>query len=324
MFQHWRLSRQRHTEQAGRPSLQVSHGSPYQTDARRRPSQFAGEDGEMAGLRPNNLEREPDPTSGRAKIHVPPRSPVDLEIVVPAFNEERSIGASVRAMLDYLGRQGYRSALVVVDNGSVDGTADTVAKLEESGPVTLHLINCGRRGKGAAVRHGVMTSNARYVGFSDADLATPIETLDTVWPLLEVGAPIVIGSRRTPGARYVQTQPMSRRLGALGFRLLTSLVLPGVADTQCGFKFFQRPVAQELFSRTTVDRFAFDVELLALASERGVPIHEIPVQWSEREGSTFRPLRDGLASAKDVIRVAARIRRRPPREIASEFGGYQL
>jgi glycosyltransferase involved in cell wall biosynthesis len=269
-----------------------------------------------------NLESER--TGEAAKIHVSARSPVDLEIVVPAFNEERRIGETVRGMLDYLSRQHYSSALVVVDNGSVDGTADTVAELAESGPVALHLINCGRRGKGAAVRHGILSSNARYVGFSDADLATPIETLDMVRPLLEAGAPIVIGSRRAPGARYVQTQPVSRRLGAVGFRLLSSLVVPSVADTQCGFKFFQRPVAQELFSRTTLGGFAFDVELLALARERGIPIHEVPVQWSEREGSTFRPLRDGLTSAADVIRVAARLGRRGPGRIATNVQGYRL
>jgi hypothetical protein len=157
-----------------------------------------------------------------------------------------------------------------------------------------------------------MTSHARWVGFTDADLATPIETLDVVFPMLEAGASIVIGSRRIAGASYLQAQPLRRRLGASAFRLLAGQVVSGIPDTQCGFKFFQRPVATDLFSQMTVDRFAFDVELLAMARERGVSIVEIPVQWSERAGSTFRALPDGLASAGDLIRVARRLRRPSP------------
>jgi dolichyl-phosphate beta-glucosyltransferase len=243
------------------------------------------------------------------KIHVRGRESVDLEVIVPALNEERRITSSVRAMLGYLSRQSYSSAVVVVDNGSVDTTADRVAELRGGGSVSLHLINCGRRGKGSAVRQGILTSNARCVGFTDADLATPIETLDAVFPMLQEGAPIVIGSRRMAGASYLQAQPLRRRLGAAAFRLLVGTVLPGIADTQCGFKFFQGWVAHELFSRMTVDRFAFDVELLAMARERGLQIQEVPVQWSEQPGSTFRAVPDGLASAGDVIRVARRLRR---------------
>lgn len=240
-------------------------------------------------------------------ISVSPRHAVDLEIVVPAYNEERRIGATLAAIRGYLARQPYSSAVVVVDNGSVDRTADAVAELQGPAVVPVHLMNCARRGKGAAVRRGVLSSTANRVGFCDADLATPIETLREAWPLLEEGAPIVIGSRRRPGARYVHNQPLPRRLGGWGFRLMAGLLVPEISDTQCGFKLFQRSVARELFTASREDGFAFDVELLAIAQSAGLPILEVPVNWSDQPGSSFRALRDGFSSAFALVSVAWRL-----------------
>jgi dolichyl-phosphate beta-glucosyltransferase len=236
-----------------------------------------------------------------------PRAAVDLEIVVPAYNEERRIGPTLERMRIFLREQHYSAAVVVVDNGSVDRTADVVAELQGSHVIPIHLINCARRGKGAAVRRGVLSSSADVVGFCDADLATPIETLDLAWPLLKE-SPIVIGSRKLDGARYVQSQPLVRRVGGRGFRMLAGRLVPAVSDTQCGFKLFRRAIAQRLFAMTRENGFAFDVEVLALASALGVPIREVPVSWSDQPGSSFRPVRDGVRSVRALVAVGRRLR----------------
>jgi dolichyl-phosphate beta-glucosyltransferase len=250
--------------------------------------------------------RPPRAPGPRGLIETPPREAVDLEIVIPALNEERRIGSTVEALVAYLVRQRYRSALVVVDNGSLDRTADVVAEMEAASPVPIHLINCSRRGKGAAVRYGILTSRALYVGFCDADLATPIETLERVWPLLEQGVQVVIGSRYCEGAAVLSSQTHERQLGGTLFRALADSLLPEVADTQCGFKFFEGVAVRELLARCTVDGFAFDLELLVAARAAGLRVHELPVAWSDRPGSTFRPVRDGLRSMADLLFLARR------------------
>ncbi len=244
---------------------------------------------------------------------LPPRPAVDLEVIVPAYNEEGRLSATLAGIVDYLARQPYRSAVVVVDNGSVDRTADIVAAASaslpaEAVPVPVHVIGCSRQGKGAAVRWGVLTSQARFVGFSDADLATPIETLDRIVPCLERGDAVVVGSRRCPGARYEVEQSLVRRLGSSAFGEVARRIVPAVADTQCGFKFFQSAVARHLFSQCSVDGFAFDVEVLALAERLGYPVTEVPVLWSDKEGSTFSGRRHAQQVLAEVLRIGRRLR----------------
>jgi dolichyl-phosphate beta-glucosyltransferase len=238
------------------------------------------------------------------RIVVTQRERLDLEIVIPALDEEQRIQPTLRAIIGYLERQSYRSAVVVVDNGCLDGTVDVVAEIRKTSPTVVSLINCSRRGKGAAVRQGILTSRARYVGFCDADLATPIEVLDRIWPLLEQGVPIVIGSRRCDGAVYAHRQPWARRLSGWGFRAVASRVMPDVTDTQCGFKFFDGETARALFSRCTVDGFAFDLQILTMARAMGVPIREVPVTWSDVDGSTVRAVRDGISIIGDLLTIA--------------------
>jgi len=146
------------------------------------------------------------------------------------------------------------------------------------------------------------------VGFCDADLATPVDTLDLVWPLLEAGAQVVIGSRHCRGAAYVCPQPRPRQLGGALFRALATRLVPGVTDTQCGFKFFEGAVARELLSRSTIDGFAFDLEVLLRARAAGLDVCEVPVAWSDRAGSTFHALRDGMRSMADALSLARRHR----------------
>jgi hypothetical protein len=244
--------------------------------------------------------------SARGLIETKHRDAVDLEIVVPALNEERRIGPTIKALVAYLEQRAYSSALVVVDNGCVDRTADVVAELEAASPIPIHLINCCRRGKGAAVRRGILTSQARYVGFCDADLATPVDTLDRVWPLLESGLPVVIGSRYCGGAARLSGHPRWLQLDGGLFRALAGRFMPEVTDTQCGFKFFQGPIVRELLSSCNVDGFAFDLELLIAARAAGLRVREIPVVWSDQAGSTVRPIPDGIRSLADALSLALR------------------
>ncbi|MEU5694585.1 glycosyltransferase [Actinosynnema sp. NPDC020468] len=223
------------------------------------------------------------------------RRAVDLEIVVPAYNEAARLPATLREAVAYLSGRPWRSRLVVVDNGSVDETAAVVNHVDPGG-VEIAVIGCSRAGKGAAVRRGLLAGTAEFVGFVDADLSTPLDTLTDVMAQLRRGAAAVVASRHAPGARFVHAQPLGRRVGGAAFRALARPLVSGVHDTQCGFKFFRRDVVQDALRRCRMTGFAFDVELLNRVQAAGRQIVEIPVAWTDDARSTFHPVRDGLAS----------------------------
>ncbi len=231
------------------------------------------------------------------------RPPVDLELIVPAYNESLRLPRTLHACIDYLAQKPWSSSVVVVDNNSADRTVDAVAHYADAA-VQVHVIGCSTRGKGAAVRRGIATSSARFVGFADADNATPINTLDTVMELLVDGHAAVIASRRAAGARYEVEQSVLRRGGGWLFRSLAKWSLPEIADSQCGFKFFDGPLVREVCQECHVDGFAFDVEILAHFAQGDFDIVEVPVNWSDVAGSTFSARRDGLRSMADLVRVS--------------------
>ena len=230
------------------------------------------------------------------------RAACDLEILIPSLNEADRLPHTLTRTIEYLEAQPYSSSVVVIDNGSVDRTSDLAAQTW-SDRVPVVLTGCARPGKGAAVRRGFLTSRARFVGYMDADLATPIETLDVVVPLLD-DFPAVVGSRRISGAAFATRQPVHRMVSGMLFRAVANRVLPGLTDTQCGFKFFSGDLARAVARRLHIDGFAFDVELLRTVRDIGAPIKEVPVVWSDKEGSTLRSLRDGTRAAVDVLRIA--------------------
>lgn len=230
------------------------------------------------------------------------RASCDLEILIPSRNEAHRLPYTLMRTIEYLEAQPYSSSVVVIDNDSVDNTSDVVAR-KWSDRVRVVLTGCAQPGKGAAVRRGLLTSRARFVGYMDADLATPIETLDIVMPLLEE-FPVVVGSRWMDGAALARRQPTHRVVSGMMFRAMANRVLPGVTDTQCGFKFFAGDLARTVAWGLRIDGFAFDVELLRAIIDIGVPIKEIPVVWSNGEGSSLRALRDGTRAAADVFRMA--------------------
>ncbi len=237
---------------------------------------------------------------------LPSRSPVvDLEVSIPAYNEAGRLPRTLERTVEFLGEQSWSSRVVVVDNGSSDGTADVVrAHIRASDDkVPVELVGCARPGKGAAVRRALLRSRARFVGFFDADLATPVETLSIAMQHLEAGAAAVVGSRYTAGAEFVQTQPASRRLGGAAFRLMTRSLVDGVQDTQCGFKFFDRAAVVPALVSCRTSGFAFDVELLHHLQGAGLDIVEVPVAWSHASGSSFSPLRDGMSAFRAVLQL---------------------
>ncbi|AVV45727.1 glycosyltransferase [Streptomyces sp. ID05-04B] len=230
------------------------------------------------------------------------RPPVELEIVIPAVNEELRLPRTIAATVDYLREQTWSSAVVVVDNDSVDCTIDVPERFDTA-MTRVHVIGCAEHGKGAAVRRGILTSSARFIGFVDADNATPIATLDKALPLLRDGHAAVIASRHIDGA-HCEVDSALRRCGGWTFRRLTRLSLPDIADTQCGFKFFDGPLVRNVAAACQVNGFAFDVELLTRLTRLGGSVVEVPVDWSDMPGSTFSAQRDGLRSMADMLRVS--------------------
>ena len=230
------------------------------------------------------------------------RPPVELEVIIPAFNEEVRLPTTIASTAAHLKDRAWSAAIVVVDNDSVDRTAETIEQVQNAA-VRVYRIGCSERGKGAAVRRGILTSAARYIGFIDADNATPIATLDDAMVLLEAGYGAVVASRRVSGASYAVEQPRLRRGGAWLFRKLAYLTLPSIADSQCGFKFFHGAVARELAANCRIDGYVFDLEMLARMARSGRPVVEVPVTWSDVAGSTFSIRRDGFRCIADLIQI---------------------
>jgi dolichyl-phosphate beta-glucosyltransferase len=223
----------------------------------------------------------------------------DLSIVVPAFNEERRLGPSLLRIKAFLGRR--RAELVVVDDGSTDGTVAMVQAMATRWKA-LRLVRLpANAGKGAAVRQGVAEARGRAILFSDADLSTPIEELDRLEAALKHGFAVVIGSRALDRARVGVRQPFYREVGGRAFnKLVQALTVPGIRDTQCGFKLFEAAAAKRLFAQQQIRRFGFDVEVLYLARKAGYRIAELPVRWENSPETKVRPVRDGLRAFLDL------------------------
>lgn len=233
-----------------------------------------------------------------------------LEIVVPAHNEAERLPEGLRTLCARLAGMPVRSEVIVVDNASTDGTAGIVRSWD--GPVPVRLVSCEQKGKGAAVRAGLLATRAPYVGFMDADMATDLAALDEAIVLLREGRPVVVGSRRH-GRSVVQGYALPvRRLGAVTFNLLVRDLVGGIADTQCGFKFFDGTLARDAAADLRTAGFSFDVELLAHCVRRGAAVTDIPVVWRDRPGSTFSVRRHSLQCLLDLVRIRARAGLRMP------------
>ena len=227
---------------------------------------------------------------------------VELDLVIPAFNEEQRIGPTIAAIHEKAVDAGLSLRILVVDNGCVDGTAEVVATLRSS-DIPVEIISCRTRGKGAAVRAGIQQSTAPFVGYCDADQSTPPSSVLSGIDLVRSGWEVVIGSRRCTGAGYSVPRGSLRRLGSFAFRAMASDLSGPITDTQCGFKLFHSKVAKDLFSSSRLTGFAFDVEVLARARKRDLRMIELPIQWTDSPDSSFRPVVDGIKSFRELREV---------------------
>jgi len=235
---------------------------------------------------------------------------IALSVVIPAFNEARRIGPTLSAVRGWLEAKAVPAEIIVVDDGSRDGTAERArAPLSGFGESKV-IILPENRGKGAAVRAGVLEARGDLILLSDADLSTPIVEIEKFLSLIDEGADIVIGSRAVPGADIqVRQKALREGMGKFFNRLVRRLVLKGVPDTQCGFKLFRREAARRLFSEARIRGFCFDVEILALASRRGFRVRQVPVVWRNSPQSRVRLIRSSLGMIADLIRVRRRVGR---------------
>jgi len=228
---------------------------------------------------------------------------IHLSIVVPAYNEAARIVQPLRCIDRYLRTQAIRAEVIVVDDGSTDGTAEVVRRLARDLATPVWVVVCPEnRGKGRAVAVGMVQAQGRAVLMSDADLSTPIEELEKLLPHLQNGAQVVIGSRWLPGSRIEVRQPLLRQAMGVVFTFLTRLLVVGASDVTCGFKLFTREAATQIFSRTTLDDWSFDAEALFLARRMGFGIVEVPVRWRDVAGTKVRRGRD---AARAVLGLAS-------------------
>jgi dolichyl-phosphate beta-glucosyltransferase len=237
----------------------------------------------------------------------PMRRQPALSIVIPAFNEQERLGPTVRSYLAYCAGRDLAVELIVVDDGSLDGTSGLAEALSVDHPEVRLIRLAENRGKGYAVRSGVVNARGSLVLFADADGATPISELVRLEDALEKGADVAIGSRALAGKGVEVKARLYRRLMGRAFHLLVeTLTVRTIRDTQCGFKLFRGPVAHDLFSRMRMTGFSFDVELLMMAQRRGYRVAEVPVNWTHQPGSKVNLATDSLRMARDLFVIRGR------------------
>jgi dolichyl-phosphate beta-glucosyltransferase len=230
-----------------------------------------------------------------------------LSIVIPAYNEEDRLRDSLVQIADYLSRQPYTYDAIVSDDGSKDTTVNLAESFASDHPWLRTIQHPDNHGKGMAVRRGMLEASGDYILMCDADLATPIEELDGFWRHIEEGADIVIASRPLRGSHLVRRQPIYREMAGRMLNLLVRMAaVPGIRDTQCGFKLFRGDVAHRLFSMSVREGWDFDIEILYLARRLGYRIVEVPVHWYHREGSKVNFLRDGIRMVIGLFRIRSR------------------
>ncbi len=231
-----------------------------------------------------------------------------LSIIIPAHNEENRLPRTLEQVFAFLGEQSYEAEVLVVENGSTDHTlqlARDYAKIHEA----LRVIREDDRGKGLAIRRGMFEARGEFRLMCDADLSMPVEEINKFFPSASIEFDVAIASREAPGSmRY--DEPRYRHLGGRLINLVIRLlILPGLQDTQCGFKCFRASAAEDLFRRQTLMGWSFDIELLFIARRRGYRVIEIPIDWYYQAESKVNALSDALQMIRDIFRIHANARK---------------
>ncbi len=236
-----------------------------------------------------------------------------LSVVIPAFNEEQRIEATLLSAREWLAAQPWPSEILVVDDGSTDRTREVVrflAAAPAEAPEIELVESRPNRGKGHVVRVGMLAARGDLRLFMDADHSTHVRELLRLLPHTRAGADVVIGSRRAPGAVLGMRQPLVRRLWSrLANWVVQAGLLGGIHDTQCGFKLFTRSAAEQVFRHVRTPGWGFDLEALALARAMGLRIDEVPVEWSDDRRSRIRPLHDAWRITGEFLRIRRAFRR---------------
>jgi len=232
-----------------------------------------------------------------------------LSIVVSAYKEEKRLRATLPEFLKFARNSKQPVELVFVDDGSPDGTAKVIEDSFKGIKGTRFIRSSVNQGKGAGIRRGMLSARGKFRLFADADNATPVPQADKLLKEADEET-VVIGSRYVPGAVIEKSQPLYRVFGSRVLNFFAQLILlPGIKDTQCGFKLFPERAVGEIFPKLRLTRWSFDLEVLALARKLGYRIKEVPVEWEDDPRSVLHPFRDGFRFLLDVIRIKIHLMR---------------
>jgi dolichyl-phosphate beta-glucosyltransferase len=225
-----------------------------------------------------------------------------LSLIIPAFNEEQRLPASLTQLQTYLAACDYSAEVIVVDNGSLDRTAEVVREVSARWP-QLRLLQTSQRGKGLAVREGLLAAEGTYSFYCDADFSMPIEEIARFLPPQLTDVELAIGTREGPGARRV-AEPLHRHLMGRAYNaLVRRFALPGIQDSQCGFKCVRADIGRQLATLLSINGWGFDVELLTLARLWGYHIVEVPIHWNYAPSSRIHPVLDSWRMTRDLFTV---------------------
>ena len=263
-----------------------------------------------ASSKPQVERSQTAPRPGHPRSEPQAEASLQWSVVIPAFNEARRLPPYLEEVVGFFEGRGEPWECVVVDDSSTDGTADTVRAVTARCPAVRALVLGPRNfGKGGAVRAGMLSARGRFRLFTDADGATPIAELKRLEPALMAGADVVIGSRGVHDPSVsIRSRPHRVRAGRAFNRLVASVGLHGIADSQCGFKAFAAQAAQTLFGALRTQGFGFDVEVLLRARAAGYRVVEVAVNWGDQQGSKVGVLKNGPGMLVQVLVAAARVR----------------
>jgi dolichyl-phosphate beta-glucosyltransferase len=228
----------------------------------------------------------------------------DVSLILPAFNEAATIASTIRETGRYFQSRNLRHEIIVAADGD-DGTRELALETARQGEPVRVIGNPERSGKGRGVREAMALARGDVAGYVDADNKVPIEEFDKVRPWLSQGYDVVIGSRAMKESQIERSQPLYRQLGGKAFGLFMHAVvgLAGITDTQCGFKFFTRAAAREVFGRQQIDGYMFDVEILVIARALGYRIQQVPIRWRDDGDSRLALVGGNLRNAIDIFRI---------------------